>query len=133
MPPEDDEPEDDEPEDDEPEDGARSATSGAVERIVHDAVDGIKDLLQPAEGGTKSGATKRPTARDLEEELRPIGMFVVLNFIWSLIRAKLAKRLLFIDEAWIMMQNDDSATFLFGLVKRARKYFLGVSTITQDV
>ena len=60
-------------------------------------------------------------------------MFVVLNFIWSLIRAKLAKRLLFIDEAWIMMKNDDSATFLFGLVKRARKYYLGVSTITQDV
>ena len=62
-------PEDDEPEDDEPEDGARSATIGDVERIVHDAVDGIKDLLKPAEGGTKSGATKRPTARDLEEEL----------------------------------------------------------------
>lgn len=71
--------------------------------------------------------------RDLEEELRPIGMFVVLNFIWSLIRAKLAKRLLFIDEAWIMMKNEDSATFLFGLVKRARKYYLGISTITQDV
>ena len=71
--------------------------------------------------------------RDLEEELRPIGMFVVLNYIWNIIRARLAKRLLFIDEAWIMMQNDDSATFLFGLVKRARKYFLGVSTITQDV
>jgi conjugal transfer ATP-binding protein TraC len=71
--------------------------------------------------------------RDLEDELRPIGMFVVLNFIWNLIRAKLAKRLLFIDEAWIMMKNDDSATFLFGLVKRARKYYLGVSTITQDV
>jgi conjugal transfer ATP-binding protein TraC len=71
--------------------------------------------------------------RDLEEELRPIGMFVVLNFIWNLIRAKLAKRLLFIDEAWIMMKNEDSATFLFGLVKRARKYYLGVSTITQDV
>jgi len=71
--------------------------------------------------------------RDLEEELRPLGMFVVLNFIWNLIRAKLAKRLLFIDEAWIMMKNDDSATFLFGLVKRARKYYLGVTTITQDV
>ena len=71
--------------------------------------------------------------RDLEEELRPIGMFVVLNYIWNLIRAKLAKRLLFIDEAWIMMQNEDSATFLFGLVKRARKYYLGISTITQDV
>ncbi len=71
--------------------------------------------------------------RDLEEELRPVGMFVVLNYIWNLIRAKLAKRLLFIDEAWIMMQNEDSATFLFGLVKRARKYYLGISTITQDV
>ncbi len=71
--------------------------------------------------------------RDLEEELRPIGMYVVLNFIWNLIRAKLAKRLLFIDEAWIMMKNDDSAQFLFGLVKRARKYYLGVTTITQDV
>lgn len=71
--------------------------------------------------------------RDLEEELRPIGMYVVLNFIWNIIRARLAKRLLFIDEAWIMMKNDDSAQFLFGLVKRARKYYLGVTTITQDV
>ncbi|MCR4328759.1 MAG: ATP-binding protein [Patescibacteria group bacterium] len=71
--------------------------------------------------------------RDLEEELRPIAMFVVLNFIWNLIRAKLKRRILMIDEAWIMMKNDDSATFLFGLVKRARKYYLGVSTITQDV
>lgn len=71
--------------------------------------------------------------RDLEEELRPIGMYVVLNYIWNLIRVKLAKRLLFIDEAWIMMQNEDSATFLFSLVKRARKYYLGISTITQDV
>ncbi len=71
--------------------------------------------------------------RDLEEELRPIAMFVILNFIWNLIRAKLKRRILIIDEAWIMMKNDDSATFLFGLVKRARKYYLGVSTITQDV
>lgn len=71
--------------------------------------------------------------RDLEEELRPVAMYVVLNFIWNIIRAKLKKRILIIDEAWIMMKNEDSATFLFGLVKRARKYFLGVSTITQDV
>ncbi len=71
--------------------------------------------------------------RDLEEELRPIAMYVILNFIWNMIRAKMKKRILIIDEAWIMMKNDDSATFLFGLVKRARKYFLGVSTITQDV
>lgn len=71
--------------------------------------------------------------RDLEEELRPVAMYVVLNFIWNLIRARLKKRILIIDEAWIMLKNDDSATFLFGLVKRARKYYLGVSTITQDV
>jgi type IV secretory pathway VirB4 component len=71
--------------------------------------------------------------RDLEEELRPVGMYVTLNYIWNLIRAKLKKRILIIDEAWIMMKNEDSATFMFGLVKRARKYFLGVTTITQDV
>ncbi|MEK7180846.1 MAG: DUF87 domain-containing protein [Patescibacteria group bacterium] len=71
--------------------------------------------------------------RDLEEELRPIAMYIILNFIWNLTRAQLKKRLLIIDEAWWMMKYEDSATFLFGLVKRARKYFLGVSTITQDV
>ncbi len=111
-------------------------------------LEGGKDMAEKLYKYTKgsfSGLLNQPTnidvnnrlivfsIRDLEEELRPIGMFVVLNFIWSLIRAKLAKRLLFIDEAWIMMKNEDSATFLFGLVKRARKYFLGVSTITQDV
>ncbi len=106
---------------------------------------GMSEKLYKYTEGSFAGLLNQPTnidvnnrlivfsIRDLEEELRPIGMFVVLNYIWSLIRAKLAKRLLFIDEAWIMMKNDDSATFLFGLVKRARKYFLGVSTITQDV
>jgi len=71
--------------------------------------------------------------RDLEEELRPVAMYIILNFIWNLTRARLKKRLLIIDEAWWMMKYEDSAVFLFGLVKRARKYFLGVSTITQDV
>ena len=71
--------------------------------------------------------------RDLEEELRPVAMYIILNFIWNLTRARLKKRLLIIDEAWWMMKYEDSAIFLFGLVKRARKYFLGVSTITQDV
>ena len=71
--------------------------------------------------------------RDLEEELRPIAMFVILNFIWNLIRVELKKRLLIIDEAWWMMKNEDSASFLFGLAKRSRKYYLGISTITQDV
>jgi len=106
---------------------------------------GLAEKLYKYTKGSFAGFLNQPTnidvanrlivfsIRDLEEELRPLGMFVVLNYIWNLIRAKLAKRLLFIDEAWIMMQNDDSATFLFGLVKRARKYYLGVTTITQDV
>jgi len=120
---------------------------GDLETILRN-LEGGKELAEKLYKYTKgsfAGFLNQPTnidvanrliifsIRDLEEELRPLGMFVVLNFIWNLIRAKLAKRLLFIDEAWIMMKNDDSATFLFGLVKRARKYYLGVTTITQDV
>lgn len=71
--------------------------------------------------------------RDLEDELRPIAMYIILNFIWNLIRSELKKRILIIDEAWWMMKHEAGAIFLFGLVKRARKYFLGVTTITQDV
>ncbi len=71
--------------------------------------------------------------RDLEEQLRPIAIYVVLNFLWNRIRTELKKRLLVIDEAWTMMQHEDSARFLYGIVKRARKYYLGVTTITQDV
>ncbi len=71
--------------------------------------------------------------RDLEDELRPIAMYIILNFIWNLVRADLKKRVMIIDEAWWMMKHEDGASFLFGLVKRARKYFLGVTTITQDV
>jgi len=71
--------------------------------------------------------------RDLEDELRPIAMYVVLNFIWNLIRVEMKQRILVIDEAWWMMKYPDSASFLFSLVKRARKYYLGVTTITQDV
>lgn len=71
--------------------------------------------------------------RDLEDELRPIAMYITLNFIWSLIRANLKKRVLVIDEAWVIMKHEDGASFLFGLVKRCRKYFMGVTTITQDV
>ncbi len=71
--------------------------------------------------------------RDLEDELRPIAMYIILNYIWNLIRAQLKKRIMIIDEAWWMMKYPDSASFLFGLAKRARKYYLGISTITQDV
>jgi hypothetical protein len=65
--------------------------------------------------------------------MRPIAVYVVLNFLWNRIRAEMKKRILVIDEAWNLMQYEDSARFLYGIVKRARKYFLGVTTITQDV
>lgn len=71
--------------------------------------------------------------RDLEDELRPVAMFIVLNFIWNLIRSQMKKRILIIDEAWWMMKFETGANFLFSLVKRCRKYFLGVTTVTQDV
>lgn len=71
--------------------------------------------------------------RDMEEELRPIAMYVVLGFIWNRIRSELKKRILVVDEAWIMMRNEESAKFLFSMAKRARKYYLGVTTITQDI
>ncbi len=71
--------------------------------------------------------------RDMEDELRPMALFMILRFIWNTITSKLKKRILIIDEAWWLMKNEDSASFLFGTVKRARKYWLGVTTITQDV
>lgn len=73
------------------------------------------------------------SVRDLNDTLRPIAMYVVLNHIWSKVRSSNKKRLLIIDEAWNIMQHEDSAKFLFALVKRARKYSLWVTTITQDV
>ncbi len=71
--------------------------------------------------------------RDMEESLRPIALYIVMRYIWNMVRSKLKKRILVIDEAWWLMQSDDGASFLFGLVKRGRKYWLGVTTITQDV
>ena len=71
--------------------------------------------------------------RDLEDELRPVAMYIVLSHIWNIVRAQQKKRLLIVDEAWQLMKYDDSANFLFSLAKRARKYYLGLTTITQDV
>ncbi len=101
--------------------------------------------LQKFTSGTYSGIFNKATniqmdnglmvfcIRDLEDALRPIAMYIVLNYIWNRVRSELKKRILVIDEAWTLMQHEDSAKFLFGLVKRARKYYLGISTITQDV
>ncbi|MEK7173648.1 MAG: DUF87 domain-containing protein, partial [Patescibacteria group bacterium] len=101
--------------------------------------------LQKYTEGTWSGFLNQPTninvdkrmvvfsLRDMEEELRPLGMYIVTHFIWNVVRTELKKRLLIVDEAWWMMKSEDGASFLFGLAKRARKYFLGVCTITQDI
>lgn len=71
--------------------------------------------------------------RDLEDELRPVAMYIVLNFIWNKTKSDQKKRILVVDEAWQLMKYEDSANFLFSLAKRARKYNLGITTITQDV
>ncbi|MBI4235232.1 DUF87 domain-containing protein [Candidatus Peregrinibacteria bacterium] len=115
---------------------------------ILNSMDGAASLVQRISKfttGSYAGIFNKPTnvdlssgmmvfcIRDLEDELRPIAMHIVLNYIWNRVRSELKKRILVIDEAWTMMQHEDSAKFLFGLVKRARKYYLGVSTITQDV
>jgi len=71
--------------------------------------------------------------RDLEDELRPVAMYIVLNYIWNKTKSDQRKRILIVDEAWQLMKYEDSANFLFSLAKRARKYNLGITTITQDV
>jgi len=95
--------------------------------------------------GTFAGLLNNPTnfnlekgfvvfsVRDLEEELRPIAMYMMLGFIWDKVRSELRKRILTIDEAWWMMQYEDSAKFLYGIAKRSRKYYLGLTIISQDV
>jgi type IV secretory pathway VirB4 component len=95
--------------------------------------------------GTWAGFINRPSnvdinkkfvvfsLRDMEDELKPVAMYIVMHFIWNQIKKELKKRLMVIDEAWWMMKSDDTASFLYGLAKRGRKYYLGLATITQDV
>lgn len=73
------------------------------------------------------------SVRDMEDELKPIAMYIITHYIWNDIRKELKKRLLVIDEAWWMMKSDDTASFLYSIAKRGRKYYLGLCTITQDV
>lgn len=101
--------------------------------------------LQKYTEGTYAGLFNQPTnfsldegfvvfsIRDLEDQLRPVAMYVILNYIWNQIKLNFKKRIMVIDEAWWMMQYDDSARFLYGLAKRARKYYLGLTIISQDV
>lgn len=73
------------------------------------------------------------SVRDMEDDLKPAAMYIVTHFIWNAVRKELKKRLLVVDEAWWMMKSDDTASFLYSIAKRGRKYFLGLCTITQDV
>ncbi len=73
------------------------------------------------------------SVKEMEDELRPIAMYVILDFIWTRVKKDFKKRLLIIDEAWYFMQHPDSGRFIYSMAKRARKYYLGITTITQDV
>ena len=116
--------------------------------MVLAGMDGSSSLitrLQKYTSGTWAGFMNMPTnvdinqkfvvfsLRDMEDELKTIAMYIITNFIWSSVRRRMAKRLLVIDEAWWMMKSEDTASFLFSLAKRGRKYYLGIATITQDV
>ncbi len=116
--------------------------------MVLAGIDGSTSLQQRLSKytrGTWAGFINEPTnvdinkklicfsIRDMEEELKPVAMYIVTHHIWNAVRKNLKRRLLVVDEAWIMMKNEDTASFLFGLAKRGRKYYLGLATITQDV
>jgi conjugal transfer ATP-binding protein TraC len=116
--------------------------------LVLGGMEGAETLVQKLAKytkGTWSGFINQPTnidinkkfvvfsIRDMEDELKPVAMYLITHFIWTEVRRELKKRLLVIDEAWWMMKSEDTASFLFGLAKRGRKYYLGLSTITQDV
>jgi len=116
--------------------------------LVLSGLDGGQSLAQRLTKytkGTWAGFINQPTnidinkkfvvfsLRDMEDELKPIAMYIVTHYIWSAVRRELKKRLLVIDEAWWMMKSEDTASFLLNLAKRGRKYFLGLATITQDV
>jgi type IV secretory pathway VirB4 component len=105
----------------------------------------IVQRLQKFTSGSWSGFLNQPTnidmnknfvsfsVRDMEDELKPVAIYLITHYIWGAIRQSIKKRLLIIDEAWWILKTEDGASFLFGLAKRARKYYLGVCTITQDV
>ncbi|MFA6215361.1 MAG: ATP-binding protein [Patescibacteria group bacterium] len=115
---------------------------------ILEGMEGGADLslrLRKFTAGTFAGLFNSPTnvdmknqlivfsVRDLEDELRPMAIYTIVNYIWNVVRSELKKRILIIDEAWWLMQNEDSAKFIYALVKRCRKYYLGVTNITQDV
>lgn len=105
----------------------------------------LAERLKKFTSGTWSGFLNQPTniemnkkmtvfsIRDMEDELRPVATYLIIHHIWNEVRREIKKRLLVVDEAWWLMKQEDGASFLFGIAKRARKYYLGLATITQDV
>ena len=116
--------------------------------LVLSGMEGSESLIQRLSKythGSWSGFINHPTSvdinkkfvvfsvRDMEDDLKPVAMYLVTHYIWNAVRKNLKKRLLVIDEAWWMMKTEDTASFLYGMAKRGRKYYLGLATITQDV
>ena len=116
--------------------------------MVLGGMEGTESLLSRLSKYTRgswSGFINRPSnvdinkkfvvfsVRDMEDDLKPVAMYIVTHFIWNEVRKNIKKRLLVVDEAWWMMKSEDTASFLFSIAKRGRKYFLGLATITQDV
>jgi conjugal transfer ATP-binding protein TraC len=105
----------------------------------------LLERLRKYTRGTWAGFINNPTnvdinkkmvvfsIRDMEDELKPAAMYIITHYIWNAVRKNIRKRLLVVDEAWVMMANEEAAAFLFMLAKRGRKYFMGLATITQDV
>lgn len=112
------------------EDPEAKSLADRLERFIKGSLTGI--FNQPSNVDLKNPFTVF-SIRELEDELRPIAMYIILDYIWTRIKKDMKKRILVVDEAWYLMKYPDSATFLYSIAKRARKYWLGVTTITQDV
>jgi len=112
------------------EDEIAKTIAARLEKFVMGTIKGIFD--QKSNIDFNSAVTVF-TLRELADDIRPIVMFIILDFIWTQVRKKLRRRLLIVDEAWYLMRNEDSAKVLQGFVKRARKYYLGVTIISQNV
>lgn len=112
------------------EDATATSLSARLERFVKGSLAGI--FSAPSNIDISNSFTVF-SLRDLPDQLRPLAMYIILEYIWTKVRSKLKKRILVVDEAWYLMQSEDSANFLVDIAKRARKYYLGLTTITQDV
>jgi type IV secretory pathway VirB4 component len=127
--------------------GAESPLLSDFEQVLSgmEGSESLVERLSKYTRGTWAGFLNQPTnidikqqfvvfsVRDMEDELKPVAMYIITHYIWNAVRRDLRKRLLIIDEAWWMMKSEDTASFLYSVAKRGRKYYLGVCTITQDV